>query len=87
VSRMKVKGQAGRERDVLWMCTALYTNTLESSYITILILQYFILMCDAPCIFVYFTNVWTIISLLYVPRLHVSTCSVIIRAFKIYQRF
>jgi hypothetical protein len=44
-------------------------------------------MCDAPCIFVYdcnyYTNICTIISLLYTPRLHVSTYSVIIRAFKI----
>ena len=48
-------------------------------------------MCDAPCIFVYdcsyFTNICTIISLLYIPCLHVSTYSVIIRAFKIYQSF
>jgi hypothetical protein len=46
-------------------------------------------MCDAPCIFLYdcyyFTNICTIISLLYIPCLHVSTYSVIIRAFKIYQ--
>jgi hypothetical protein len=50
-----------------------------------------IVMCDAPCMFVceciYFTNICTITSLLYTPRLHVSTYSVIIRAFKIYQRF
>jgi hypothetical protein len=36
-----------------------------------------ILMCDAPCIFVYdcsyYTNICTIIFLLYTPRLHVST--------------
>jgi hypothetical protein len=35
----------------------------------------------------YFTNICTIISLLYTPRLHVSTYSVIIRAYKIYQSF
>jgi hypothetical protein len=35
----------------------------------------------------YFTNRCTIISLLYIPCLHVSIYLVIIRAFKIYQRF
>ena len=75
-----------RRFTVCWMF-----NQLQGRVDILISFPTVVLMCDAPCIFVYdcsyFTNICTIISLLYIPYLHVSTYSVIIREFKIYKRF